>query len=194
MRTKSSPAKKKKTAPATQEPEAHDPSEMQLQIVESSPSSPMSRSPIKLPGGWVVEQRPRVTSAGHPGRVDRYYYEPGSGKQFRSLIAVQKYLSQEMDYTLANATQGQRVKPRDYESMQIVPHVFRSATPFKLPHDWTVEEKPRSNINYAGVVDRYYIEPGTGHRFRSLRAVERYLAEQEARAAASEVSKAGTPV
>lgn len=38
--------------------------------------------------------------------------------------------------------------------MQIVPHVFRSATPFKLPHGWVVEEKPRSNRRYAGVVDR----------------------------------------
>ncbi|XWS28880.1 hypothetical protein CRYUN_Cryun25bG0109600 [Craigia yunnanensis] len=148
---KSKASSSKKTAPpAAKEREAHDPSKMQLQIVEPSPTSPMFRSPIKLPRGWVVEERPRVNSAAHPGLVDRYYCEPKTGKQFRSLTAVQKYLCEEMESTLTT----QRMKPGNENSMQIVPHVFRSATPFKLPPGWIVEENPRSNVRYAGVIDR----------------------------------------
>ncbi|XVF68700.1 hypothetical protein PTKIN_Ptkin11bG0022500 [Pterospermum kingtungense] len=185
MKRKSSASKKTAPPAAAKDREAHDPSKMQLQIMEHSPSSAMSRSPIKLPPGWVVEQRPRVNSAAHPGRVDRYYYEPKSGRQFRSLTAVQRYLYVEMESTLTT----QRVKPGNKNSMQIVPHVFRSGTPFKLPPGWVVEEKPRSNLRYAGVVDRFYIEPGTGRRFRSMLAVERYLAEMEASAGASKHSR-----
>ncbi|XVE79638.1 hypothetical protein DITRI_Ditri14bG0074000 [Diplodiscus trichospermus] len=184
MESKSSPTKKK-VAPVAKEREAHDPSNMQLQIMEPSSTLPMFRSPIKLPPGWVIEQRPRVNSASHPGRVDKYYYEPKSGRQFRSLTAVQKYLCEEMESNLTT----QRLKPGDENSMQIVPNVFSGATPFKLPPGWTVDEKPRSNVRYAGVIDRYYIEPGSGKRFRSMRAVERYLAEMEASAAASEPSR-----
>ncbi|XVF20118.1 hypothetical protein REPUB_Repub11eG0170700 [Reevesia pubescens] len=138
---------------------------MQQQIVEHNPTSPMFRSSIKLPHGWIVEQRPRVNSSAHPGRVDKYYYELGSGRLFRSLTAVHK--------------------------MQIVPQVSLSFATFNLPPGWVVEEKPRSNARYAGLVDRYYIEPGTGKRFRSMIAVERHLAEMEASAAASKVPTAG---
>ncbi|WJX69553.1 methyl-CpG-binding domain-containing protein 7-like, variant 4 [Trifolium repens] len=46
-------------------------------------------------------------------------------------------------------------------------------SPFKLPDDWLVEHRPRlSNPNH---IDRYYIEPHTGHRFRSLVSVQRHL-------------------
>ncbi|XP_022728675.1 methyl-CpG-binding domain-containing protein 7 [Durio zibethinus] len=185
MRSKSSQSKKT-PPPAAKEREAHDASTMQVRIVEPNPTSPVFKSPIKLPRGWVVEERPRVNSAAHPGRVDRYYSEPGSGRQFRSLISVQNYLCEGMEYTPST----QRVKFDSKNSMQIVPHVFKSATPFRLPPGWIVEEKPRSNVRYAGVIDRYYIEPETGKRFRSIIAVERYLAEMEASAAATEVLKA----
>ncbi|OMP10991.1 hypothetical protein CCACVL1_00740, partial [Corchorus capsularis] len=46
-------------------------------------------------------------------------------------------------------------------------------------------------IPILALILRYYIEPRTGHPFRSLRAVvERYLVEMEARAAASKPHKA----
>ncbi|EOY34137.1 Methyl binding domain-like protein [Theobroma cacao] len=206
MKCKSSPSMKN-PPPAGEEREAHDPSKTQLQIVDTRPTSSMIRSSVELPRGWVVEQRPRVNSAARPGRVDwvayssssfsftqnfenfpsyflQYYCEAGSGRQFRSLTAAQEYLCGDMEYT----RRPPRVKPGN-ENSQIVPHVFRSASPFMLRHDWIFEEKPRTNVRYAGVIDRYYIEPGTGQRFRSMRSVERYLSEMEASGAASEVLK-----
>ncbi|XP_021278947.1 methyl-CpG-binding domain-containing protein 7 [Herrania umbratica] len=210
MKSKSSPSKKN-PPPAGKEREAHDPSKMQLQIVDTRPTSSMIRSSVELPRGWVVEQWPRVNSVARPGRVDKvastsssfsftfsflqnfenfpsyflqYYYEPGSGRQFRSLTAVQEYLCGEMEYT----RRPPRVKPGN-ETSQIVPHLFRSVSPLMLLHDWIVEEKPRDNVRYAGVIDRYYIGPGTGQRFRSVRSVERYLSQMEASGAACEVLK-----
>ncbi|RHN58450.1 putative DNA-binding domain-containing protein [Medicago truncatula] len=44
---------------------------------------------------------------------------------------------------------------------------------FKLPEGWLVEHRPRpSNPDH---VDRCYIEPHTGQKFRSLVSVKRYL-------------------
>ncbi|GFP82355.1 methyl-cpg-binding domain-containing protein 7 [Phtheirospermum japonicum] len=45
---------------------------------------------------------------------------------------------------------------------------------FNLPDGWIVEEVPR---RYNGWADKYYYEPETGRKFRSLVAVERHLAE-----------------
>ncbi|XP_045807357.1 methyl-CpG-binding domain-containing protein 7-like isoform X2 [Trifolium pratense] len=59
----------------------------ELQIVVRSP-------PITLPDGWLVEKRLRRHSS-DPNRVDRYYIEPHTGQKFRSLISVQRYLSDE---------------------------------------------------------------------------------------------------
>ncbi|XP_019186585.1 PREDICTED: methyl-CpG-binding domain-containing protein 7-like [Ipomoea nil] len=44
--------------------------------------------------------------------------------------------------------------------------------PFNLPADWSVDEVARSDSSKS---DKYYLEPGTGRRFRSLREVERHL-------------------
>ncbi|XP_070675004.1 methyl-CpG-binding domain-containing protein 7-like isoform X2 [Malus domestica] len=63
------------------------------------------------------------------------------------------------------------------DKVLITPRTRRTSSSFVLPDGWEVEEKPRSNINYSGYVDRYYIEPGTRKRFRSLLSVERYLTE-----------------
>lgn len=44
--------------------------------------------------------------------------------------------------------------------MQIVVHTterishFRNTSSFELPDGWIVEEKPRKNIHYKGVIDR----------------------------------------
>ncbi|GAU27210.1 hypothetical protein TSUD_108010 [Trifolium subterraneum] len=52
------------------------------------------RSPIALPDGWLVEKRLRRRSSDN-NRFDRYYIEPNTGQKFRSLISVQRYLSDE---------------------------------------------------------------------------------------------------
>ncbi|XP_050229488.1 methyl-CpG-binding domain-containing protein 7 isoform X1 [Mercurialis annua] len=126
----------------------------QLQIVGSSP--------FNLPDDWLVEKRRRRTS----GRYDKYYYEPGSEQQFRSLLSVQKYLSGEIYFA------PKRRKSSNETNMQIVP---RSCSSFNLPDGWIIKEKRRSNVNYAGVIDRYFYEPGSEQKFRSLLSVQKYL-------------------
>ncbi|KAL8089433.1 hypothetical protein AgCh_039042 [Apium graveolens] len=44
-----------------------------------------------------------------------------------------------------------------------------------LPAGWTITTKTRTNGATAGTVDRYYVEPITGQRFRSKIEVQRYL-------------------
>ncbi|KAK1382936.1 Methyl-CpG-binding domain-containing protein 6 [Heracleum sosnowskyi] len=44
-----------------------------------------------------------------------------------------------------------------------------------LPAGWTITSKTRTNGATAGTIDRYYVEPVTGQRFRSKIEVKRYL-------------------
>ncbi|KHN01604.1 Methyl-CpG-binding domain-containing protein 7 [Glycine soja] len=60
----------------------HNPMEFQI----------LTSSHFRLPDGWVVEERPR---ASNPSHVDRYYYEPGTRRQFRSLLSVKRHLTGE---------------------------------------------------------------------------------------------------
>ncbi|KAH9701111.1 methyl-CpG-binding domain-containing protein 7 [Citrus sinensis] len=153
--------------------------EMEWQLVDRN--STFSKSSFKLPRGWSVEERPRTHSPTRPDRIDKYYYEPRTGRQFRSLLSIQKYLTGEED-----TVSPKRVNYGNVQNMQIVPCATKSAASFGLPDNWIVQEIPRKNINYAGTIDRffllssilqYYIEPGTGFRFRSRLAAERYLQE-----------------
>ncbi|KAJ7947695.1 Methyl-CpG-binding domain-containing protein 7 [Quillaja saponaria] len=132
----------------------------------------VTSSSFTLPDGWYVEEKPRPSD---PGHVDKYYYEPGTGKKFRSLVSVQRYLTEDR----TSSPTGGTLKSADECNMQIVTQKTGSASSFKLPNDWVVEERPRSNIKYGKVIDKYYTEPETGVRFRSLKAVERYLTEVE---------------
>ncbi|XP_020532513.1 methyl-CpG-binding domain-containing protein 7 isoform X1 [Jatropha curcas] len=139
-----------------------------------------SAPPFELPDGWVVEQRRRPRN----GRFDKCYIEPGTGKRFRSLVSVQRYLTSDQLSLTDGKVYTTMAKEGNHTisllQMQTVPHNYKSCSHFTLPDGWVVEEKPRSNGNYAGVVDRCYIEPGTGKRFRSLTSVERYLTEKKA--------------
>ncbi|XP_038694418.1 methyl-CpG-binding domain-containing protein 7-like isoform X2 [Tripterygium wilfordii] len=134
-------------------------------IVRPSSSSPAvastSSKSFKLPDDWVVDRRQRARS----NQVDKYYFEPGTGRMFRSLLSIQRYLDQETKETLPSVAANNR----------LVPYTFRGSPSFKLPNGWVIEEKTR----YNGRIDKYYIEPGTGQRFRSRVSVERYLAGWE---------------
>ncbi|GAB2263339.1 hypothetical protein Droror1_Dr00004336 [Drosera rotundifolia] len=57
---------------------AADPRKMQ--IVPSS----LAAGDFELPEGWVVEVRPRAP--GSSVKADKYYHEPKTGRQFRSLL------------------------------------------------------------------------------------------------------------
>ncbi|PNX92451.1 methyl-CpG binding domain-containing protein 7-like [Trifolium pratense] len=139
-------------------------SHKQLQILLQSPP----RSPFNLPDDWLVEHRPRFSN---PNQVDKYYIEPQTGHKFRSLVAVQRYLNGET----RNYLPIERMISENKDTI-----VLRSPqSPFKLPDDWVVEHRPRvSKPNCVDRVDRYYIEPHTGVKFRSLVSVQRYLNEE----------------
>ncbi|XP_073145325.1 methyl-CpG-binding domain-containing protein 7 isoform X3 [Henckelia pumila] len=44
-----------------------------------------------LPDGWIMKGVPRKCDT---NMIDKYYYEPGTGKMFRSLVSVQRYLAE----------------------------------------------------------------------------------------------------
>ncbi|XP_058748442.1 methyl-CpG-binding domain-containing protein 7-like [Vicia villosa] len=122
-------------------------------------------SRFNLPDDWLVQQRPRTSN---PDHIDKYYIEPGSGQKFRSLISVRRYLNGETrDYL-----------PTERMISENKNTLFLDNKPNsgKLPDDWVVNQVRRtSNPNH---VDRYYIEPHTGQKFRSLISVRRYLNEE----------------
>ncbi|XP_011089437.1 methyl-CpG-binding domain-containing protein 7 isoform X2 [Sesamum indicum] len=164
-----------------------------------------SPSRFRIPRGWGVEEVPR-----HDGtRSDMYYYEPGTGRKFRSIREVQRYLNGDSypcrstrKLSLRSHSSGYRrmlfsgekssrcrrmivsggkLLRLDNELSQSHLAVTASqraapAAPFVLPDGWIVEEVPRK---YDHWTDKYYYEPHTGQKFRSLVAVERYLTELE---------------
>ncbi|CAI8592365.1 unnamed protein product [Vicia faba] len=122
-------------------------------------------SRFNLPDDWLVQQRRRISN---PDHIDKYYIEPGSGQKFRSLISVRRYLDGETrDYL---PTERMITENKNTLFLDNKPNSG------KLPDDWVVNQVRRiSNPNH---IDRYYIEPHTGQKFRSLISVKRYLNEE----------------
>ncbi|KAG2297349.1 hypothetical protein Bca52824_044018 [Brassica carinata] len=110
---------------------------------------------FRLPKGWTVEEFPRRNSY----IIDKFYVERKTGKRFRSLVSVERYLKES----------GNR---KDQQQLVLLHHQRAPSKDFNLPDGWFVDEKPR---RHSGRIDRAYIEPGTGKKFRSLPAVETYL-------------------
>ncbi|KAL9323262.1 hypothetical protein ACSQ67_008119 [Phaseolus vulgaris] len=75
-----------------------------------------SSSHFKLPHGWIVEEKPRPSN---PAHFDRYFYEPFTGRKFRSLSSVRKHLAQEAGHhdvtgrMISNAT-NTNTHPSEY--------------------------------------------------------------------------------
>ncbi|XP_057483113.1 methyl-CpG-binding domain-containing protein 7 [Actinidia eriantha] len=171
----------------------------QLAVV-GSPTS----SRFKLPNGWYVKNVLRSDGS----RIDKYYLEQGTGQKFRSLKEVERYL-RGVEYTpsrkalkLSNhiGSPGSRkmiisdgmllsLDKEETNQLQlavVAPTIPSATSPFTLPEGWIVEEVPRKCNGYA---DKYYYEPGTGRKFRSLISVERYLAEEGDNAPLSQLFK-----
>ncbi|XP_060215916.1 methyl-CpG-binding domain-containing protein 7 isoform X1 [Lycium barbarum] len=143
-----------------------------------------SVSNFKLPPGWGVEEVPR--SDGY--RVDRYYYEPGTGLKYRSLREVERRLNGEIfaprtrasvmrSYPKSSLSRKTFIYGGKFMSMDewaIVPSTSAANFPCELPDGWVIEEVPRRD---GSNVDKFYYEPGTGQKFRSRIAALRYLAE-----------------
>ncbi|GMN24328.1 hypothetical protein TIFTF001_000508 [Ficus carica] len=157
----------------------HEPSDRRQVGSTSSPG-------FQVPDGWLVEEKPRTHSPSCPGRVDRFYVEPGTGKKFRSLPEVRRYL---MDGKTDMPTIEVSEEAGDKSDMQIIPLKNWSTSGFVLPDGWRIEEKRRSGGVYPGMVDKYYIEPKTGTKFRSLAAVKRYLMDEKTDMSTPEVSQ-----
>ncbi|KAL6195647.1 hypothetical protein ACLB2K_031265 [Fragaria x ananassa] len=102
-------------------------------------------------------------------------------RSFFPLVAVRRYLTGGQVARQATADKQVTVEKQatvdKRATMQITPYTTRCSPSFGLPDGWKIEKKPRINTTYSDS-DKYYIEPGTGRRFRSLVAVERYLAEE----------------
>ncbi|XP_028775738.1 methyl-CpG-binding domain-containing protein 7-like isoform X3 [Neltuma alba] len=144
--------------------ESDDQEKRELSVIQTPRNLQTSCVPFRLPDDWIVEERPRSSSTGSRRHVDRYYYEPGTGRKFRSLVSVQKHL-------MEGTRETKRVKS---EKKPVQAATQTRGCTFGLPDNWIVEEKRRK---YVGVTDRTYIESETGQRFRSLLAVQRYLGE-----------------
>ncbi|XP_010455539.1 PREDICTED: methyl-CpG-binding domain-containing protein 7-like [Camelina sativa] len=108
---------------------------------------------FRLPKGWSVEEVPRKNSHS----IDKYYVERKTRKRFRSLVSVERYLKESGNHT-------------DQQLMLV--QYRRRSKDFRLPDGWIIEEKPRKSSTQ---IDRSYIDPETGNKFRSMAAVERYL-------------------
>ncbi|KAK9057642.1 hypothetical protein SSX86_022478 [Deinandra increscens subsp. villosa] len=147
-----------------------------------------------LPEDWLVEKKPRQSG----NTFDKYYRDPETGRKFRSLKDVERYLrqgfipttskSKGLNYHEKKSSYKKKIvsggKMQDFEEnrdnqyklINVKPSSLLSASPFKLPDGWIVEEVPRKK---GDRIDRYYCEPETGQRFRSLPSVQRHLAELE---------------
>uniref|UniRef100_A0A3Q7J1E0 MBD domain-containing protein n=1 Tax=Solanum lycopersicum TaxID=4081 RepID=A0A3Q7J1E0_SOLLC len=148
-----------------------------------TPYRPLS-SRFKLPPGWGIEQVLRSSG----DRVDRYYYEPGTGQKFRSLRDVERRLNGEI-FAPRNRASGSslsrkmvicdgkivRMDEEQLNEWAIVPSTRAATLPYDLPDGWVIEEVPRTDG--SSMVDKYYYEPGSGQKFRSRIAAQRYLAQ-----------------
>ncbi|PIN24352.1 Methyl-CpG binding transcription regulator [Handroanthus impetiginosus] len=155
-----------------------------------APQPITTASGFSLPLGWGVEEVPRRDGV----RSDMYYYEPGTGKKFRSIREVNRHLKGEVyrrrstrklsidnhksEYRKMVVSGGKLLKLDNELSKNDLAMVTSgnaiSSAPTVLPDGWIVEEVPRRCSNWT---DKYYYEPGMGQKFRSLVAVERYLEE-----------------
>ncbi|KAK9922834.1 hypothetical protein M0R45_031278 [Rubus argutus] len=91
---------------------------------------------FQLPKGWVVEIRAR-TNLKYQGKVDQFYYEPHTQKQFRSLKAVKEFLRRD-------APQSEQLHAP--EESQAGNHAQSSSSNFNLSS--TTTEKKRKILTF----------------------------------------------
>ncbi|KAK3005328.1 hypothetical protein RJ639_015660 [Escallonia herrerae] len=127
------------------------------QLVVVAPTTTTSSS-FKLPDGWVVEEVPRSDGS----RVD---------KLISAQVYTKPYYSQQRPLQMLRLDDEESNR---WQLAVVAPRNAAATSPYNLPDGWVVEEVPRSS---GGSTDKYYYEPGTGQKFRSLVAVEKHLTE-----------------
>uniref|UniRef100_A0A1J3K1E9 Methyl-CpG-binding domain-containing protein 5 n=1 Tax=Noccaea caerulescens TaxID=107243 RepID=A0A1J3K1E9_NOCCA len=85
--------------------QAQPPSENPVHPAESRPRKRASPGEDWLPAGWTTEVRVR-TSGTKAGVVDKFYYEPVTGRKFRSRNEVLYYLEHGTTIKAAKKTQN----------------------------------------------------------------------------------------
>lgn len=151
----------------------------------ATPTNMISTSKFTLPKDWSVEKVDRKFG----GTPDKYYRDPETGLQFRSLKEVERYITEGVTPTrsrIKKPNNHNNEKKLDSEDEKVDDYQLATTTtvstpasvsPFQLPHGWVVKEVPRISGHHAA--DKYYFEPGTGQKFRSLVAVQKHLADVE---------------
>ncbi|KAG6681536.1 hypothetical protein I3842_13G098400 [Carya illinoinensis] len=102
----------------------------ELQIASTS-------APFRLPDDWFVELKPRGSTTSSTGRVDKYYYEPRTGQQFRSLVAVERYLRDKKQDTPTPDT----VQARNENTLYIEPETGQRFRSLKAVERYLTEAK-----------------------------------------------------
>lgn len=166
----------------------------------ATPTNMIGTSKFTLPDNWSVHKVHRKVG----GTIDKYYRDPETGRQFRSLKEVERFITEGVTptktrlkksnnhprksndvCTLQNSSSQDMIvadeKPMTLQTVDVKEEdnkyeLATSSSPFELPYGWVVKEVPRTSGDYA---DKYYFEPGTGRRFRSLVAVQKHLADVE---------------
>lgn len=123
-----------------------------------------------LPPGWMVELKERSN-----GGRDQTYIDPVSGYKFRSKQEVLRYLG---------IIEPETPKKRDVSKVSGEIVIYNRSAAIRLvqdgslddsldwlPFNWQVELSERRNLR----VDRYYIDPVSGYKFRSRKEVSHYL-------------------
>ncbi|KAL4352931.1 hypothetical protein GQ457_06G007430 [Hibiscus cannabinus] len=119
-----------------------------------------------LPEGWIVEQRPR-TSLKYLGKVEKFYYEPGTERQFRSWKAAQKHLNE------LKAMQNNQKPPRPQpENDQKQDQELSQPHP-ENDYDQASGQKREHKPVTLELGDEF--EPGARSRFRRLKDVHKYM-------------------
>ncbi|XP_076932274.1 methyl-CpG-binding domain-containing protein 7-like isoform X2 [Bidens hawaiensis] len=156
------------------------------------PNKWITTSKFTLPEDWFVKEVPRKSQNG----FSKYYCDPETGRQFRSLKDVERYLTQGFIPTTTTTTRSKSKMPKyleevkqitshdssdllqkqDFKEVQDNEYQLVDTSRFNLPDGWIVTEVPRKTGHR---VDRYFYEPGTGQQFRSLPSVHKHLAELE---------------
>ncbi|KAJ0809250.1 putative methyl-CpG DNA binding, DNA-binding domain superfamily [Helianthus annuus] len=166
-----------------------------------APESNWTTTKFTLPEDWFVEKVPRKSG----NTIDKYYHDPETGRKFRSLKDVERYLTggsiptrskskrpyyekvvlfklvtsqtsfEHNSNDLLQMQDFEEDQDNEYRLINMNPGSFLSTSPF-LPEGWIVKEVPRKTGDHF---DKYYYEPGTGHMFRSLTSVNKHLAQLE---------------
>ncbi|GMH12307.1 hypothetical protein Nepgr_014148 [Nepenthes gracilis] len=172
----SSPSTNETTTPAPIQiikPRAAD--ARRMQIVPAA-------GPFELPDGWILEVRPRAP--GSSVKADKYYYEPETGRQFRSLPSIRRYLNGEEEYKTM-PRQKHRRPIRTMDELEAAPQTnikdkvssnAQNKLSSILPDGWIVKKVPRK---LGCRSDRYFIDPVNRLKFRSLPEVQRFLKGEE---------------